>query len=331
MTTLRYSAALLLALSSGAAAQVDASGRSCPGGADDVRTAALSGIAQLESDQVMPVLRKILDRRDDCSISLRRQVISMLTRSRYGDQTDALLGVARSDPSIEVRRAALNAISQWNTDRAAAALDSIVFSAGEPDLRDAALRALAQHTAPSARQSLHHAAELTTLPMDLRVRAISYTSSGRKYPDESQYLTNLYAKSDSPEIRDAVMRAVANQHAPESTAWLLSIARDKSRDIDHRRQALSAVAQAARSSDRSGTPMDIKSLLGLYDDFAGQVEMQDRILDVIAQMPNVEATDKLLQVAKSETNVDLRRKAVLRVGQRRDPRVRDFLLDVLSK
>ncbi|MES2177226.1 MAG: HEAT repeat domain-containing protein [Gemmatimonadota bacterium] len=328
MSILRYSSALLLALATAAGAQ-----SSCPSGNDDVRVAALSGLAQVESDQVLPVMRKVLERRDECSVSLRRQVISMLTRSRFGEQTDLFLTVARNDPSTEVRRAALNAIAQVNSERSAAALDSVVFNAGDSDLRETALRALAQQSAPAARQSLHRAAELTTLPLDLRMRAVSYTSSyNKRYPEDTQFLMSLYSKTDSPELRDAIMRSVANQRVPEATTWLLAIARDKSRDIDHRRQALSAVGQAARSNGPSGaTSIDLKTLIGLYDDFGGQIEMQDRMIDVMSQLPDQMVTDKLLQLARSEGNVDLRRKAILRVGQRKDPRVRDFLLEVLSK
>jgi hypothetical protein len=77
--------------------------------------------------------------------------------------------------------------------------------------------------------------------------------------------------------------------------------------------------------------VDLASVIRLYDDFAGQVEMQDRVIDVIAQYQASAVTDKLIEIAKSERNQELRRKAVMRVGQRRDPRVREFLIDVLSK
>ena len=39
----------------------------------------------------------------------------------------------------------------------------------------------------------------------------------------------------------------------------------------------------------------------------------------------------LVENSKTEPNIELKRKAILRVGQRRDPRVRDFLLEVLNK
>jgi HEAT repeat protein len=304
----------------------------CPTGAEDVRIAALSGLAQMETDQVLPALNKILERRDVCSIALRRQVVGLLYRPRYGEQTDLLLNVARTDPSGEVRRYAVQVLAQANTERSVAALDSIVFSSGDTELRDAALRALSQTSAPSARASLRRAAEQESMPVELRVRAVSYVGSQRRASDDTQFLTALYAKSDRPELRDAVLRSIANQRTPEATNWLLGIARDRNRDVEVRRQALSAVGQAVRANEGTSIAgIDINGLLGLYDSFAGQLEMQDRALDMIAQRPESVATDKLLQIARAEQNIELRRKAILRVGQRRDPRVRDFLLEIVNK
>ena len=59
--------------------------------------------------------------------------------------------------------------------------------------------------------------------------------------------------------------------------------------------------------------------------------MQDRTIEVISQRSEMAATDKLLGIARSEQNPELRRKALVRVGQRRDPRVKELLLEVLSK
>ena len=327
----RLSALLVIALAATASAQGDASTTTCPSGGDDVRIAALSSLAQLDADQSLPTMKKILERRDACSVTLRRQVLGFLARSRFGDQTDVLLGVARTDPNTDLRRSAVQMLAQENSDRGTSALDSIVFRGSDVELRDAALRALSQQSSPTARASVRRAVELTSLPIDVRVRALNALSCCRRSSDETAYLIAFHAKADTPELRDAAMRAIAYQHTPEASNWLLGIARDKARDIEVRRQALSAVGQMARTKDGSNAGMDLKTLIGLYDDFAGQVEMQERALDVISQYPDTVATDKLLQVARTEANPDLRRRAVQRVGQRRDPRVREFLMDILSK
>jgi hypothetical protein len=329
---MRIPSLLALALFTAASASAQTETVVCQAGGEDIRVAALSSLAQLEPDQVLPVMKKILERRDACSVPLRRQVLGFLNRSRFGEQTDLLLNVARTDPSSDVRRYAVQVLAQTNNERAVSALDSIVFSTADAELRDAALRSLAQQTSPSARASLRRAAEQASLPIEVRQRAISYIANQRRSGDETQYFIGLYDKAGQPEIRESLLRAIAAQRTPEATNWLLGIARDKNRDIDTRRLALSAVGQAVRANESSTVAgIDLNALLGLYDSFAGQVEMQDRALDVIAQRQESAATDKLLQIARSEQNLELRRKAILRVGQRKDPRVRDFLLEVLSK
>lgn len=70
----------------------------------------------------------------------------------------------------------------------------------------------------------------------------------------------------------------------------------------------------------------------MYDEFNGQVEMQDQLLYVYGSRRETEATDKLLDIAKNEKNPELRRKAISWLGQRKnDPRVTKFLLDLLSQ
>ena len=55
------------------------------------------------------------------------------------------------------------------------------------------------------------------------------------------------------------------------------------------------------------------------------------MLYVYAQRKETEVTDKLLAIAKTEKNPELRRKAISWLTQRKDPRVKQFLLDLLSQ
>ena len=319
----------ILALTSAACANAQQQNDGCATGNDDIRIAALGGLAQAEPSQVLPIMHKILERRDVCSVALRRQVVAMLARSRYGDQTEALQAVVQSDPSTDVRRSALQALAQTNSEQSLKALDGIVNGPGDMELRDAALRALGQSSSPVARASIRRVIEQASASAELRTRAVGYLS-WRRNPDDVPYLIDLYGKADSPDLRDAIFRSVANEHTPDATKWLLSITRDRGRDIEIRRQALSAVGQAARGTDNSGG-LDLAGLIALYDEFKGQPEMQDRTIEVISQRSEMAATDKLLAIARSEQNPELRRKALVRVGQRRDPRVKELLLEVLSK
>jgi len=76
---------------------------------------------------------------------------------------------------------------------------------------------------------------------------------------------------------------------------------------------------------------DLAPLYESFESFSGEPSMQEQMLYVYAQRRETEATDKLLQIAKTEKNPELRRKAVAWLAQRKDPRVKQFLLDLISQ
>jgi HEAT repeat protein len=294
----------------------------CPTEDDDMRLTALSGIMQLDPDQVLPVLQKLLERRDDCSVALRGRAVYLVAQTKEEERADILLRVASGDPSTLVRREAVRWLSQVNTERAARALDSILFTSSDAELRERAMYALSQHRSPVASQSLRRYAELSSVPTDQRVRAVYYVGQGRRSGDESGYLRALFSRTASPELREAIVQAVANQKSPERTTWLLGVARDRNQEIEPRKRALFYAG-------RSG--VELRDLVALYDELAGQPAMQDQLLYVFAQRKDAEATDKLIRVAREEKQPELRRKAIFWLGQRKDPRARQFLLEMLSQ
>ena len=303
-------------------AQTLSNEKRCPTEDDDMRLAALAGLMEMDADQVLPVLQKLLARTDACSVSLRRRAVYMVAQTKEEERADILLRVASTDPSPPVRREAVQWLSQVNTERAARALDSILFNATDADIRDKALYALAQHRSPSARLALRRFAELPSVPTELRARAIYYIGQGRRSGDESEYLRGLFWKTASPELRESVIQAVANQKTSDRTTWLLGVARDRNQELQPRKKALFYAGQGG---------VELKELLPLYDELAGQPEMQDQMLYVYAQRKEAEATDKLLQIARTEKSPELRKKAIFWLGQRKDPRVKQFLLELLSQ
>ena len=320
----------------------------CPTDDDDVILTALAGIIQLDPDQVLPVLQKLLERKDECSIRIRKRAVYLVAQTKEEERADILLRVASTDLSAEVRREAVQWLSSVNTERAAKALDSILFNAVDADTRDRALGALSQHRSASARTSLRRFAEQTRIPTELRVRAVYYIAQGRRSGDEGEYLRSLFGRTASPELREAIIQGIANQRTPDRTAWLLGVARDKNLELETRKRALYYAAQApccgtsaaamradsvagSRNAASLAYGIELKDLLPLYEEFSGQADMQDQMLYVYAQRRESEVTDKLIQIARTEKNAELRKKAVSWLGQRKEPRVKQFLLDLISK
>src|SRR4051812_6722762 len=71
----------------------------CPSDDDenDDRIAALNALLQMDADRAMPILQKVLARRDACSAGLRRKAVFLVSQKRTPETANILMSVARSD------------------------------------------------------------------------------------------------------------------------------------------------------------------------------------------------------------------------------------------
>jgi hypothetical protein len=61
-------------------------------------------------------------------------------------------------------------------------------------------------------------------------------------------------------------------------------------------------------------------------------DMKEQIIFVLSQRQREPAAiDKMFEIAKNEKDADLRKKAIFWLGQSRDPRVQQFLIDLINK
>jgi HEAT repeat protein len=81
-------------------------------------------------------------------------------------------------------------------------------------------------------------------------------------------------------------------------------------------------------SERAGTP--VSELAKLYDQ-VDDTQMKDAIISTLSNNGTKAATDKLLTIAKSDQNYQMRRRAVNALGRSEDPRVKDALKDIVEK
>jgi TolA-binding protein len=293
----------------------------CPDEDDDMRIAALNALLQMNSERAMPILKKVLDRRDPCSEPLRRKAVFLVSQKSGDDASDVLLDAARKDPDAEVRRQAVFWLSQVNSDRAVSALDSILHNSRDTELQEKAIFALSQHSGAHAAQILRSFAE-SDAPEELRGKAIFWIGQYKNNPDNGRFLRDVYRRTQSAHIREEIMRAVAEQGGDDNLRWVIGVAEDTSQDIEVRKKALFWAGQ------QNDFPLD--AMLPLYTRLRDQ-EMKEYFIFVLSQRSEKQATDKLIDIVKSEKNKELRKKAIFWLGQRDDPRVKQALLDIIDQ
>ena len=175
--TTRVTGALAARGDAAASARLRSQASADPASCDDedlsVRASALSTLMRNDPGSATPILLKVIDRRDQCSLPLRRNAVMILGRRDDATVRTKLVEVARNDPSAEVRSAAIGYLANANSDEMANALDGIMRSDAELDVQRAAARALGTMTAPRAKSAIRSLIERTTAPERLRLDAIA--------------------------------------------------------------------------------------------------------------------------------------------------------------
>ena len=296
--------------------------KGCASDDDDVRTAALQGLIQMDAESAIPILKQVLARRDECSESLRKTAVWLIAQKERGDAAKTLLDVARNDPSVDVRRDAIHWLGQTRSEIVIPALDSIITSSRDDEVRNNAIFALSQQNDSRAADILRRVAENEKLPEDVRGQAVWWLGQ-KSTPTTISYLRQLYSRTESEDIRNNILHVISQSGDSAAGRWLLDIALDKSQPTESRKTALFFASQQRK--------IDGSALINMYDRVRGDHDMQEHLIWLISQRNDRTGVDKLIEIASNDPDRELRKTAIHWLGQMRDPRAQKFLLDLISK
>ena len=295
---------------------------SCPAEDDenDERIAALNALLQMDSERALPVLKRVLERRDACSAGLRRKAVFLVSQKRSPETADLLMDIARNDPDKETREQAVFWLSQVSDERAVDMLQQILRTSTDEGLQNKALFALSQHRSGRGAAILREFAERDGTSEELRGQAIFWLGQ-RASAENNQFLRSLYTRLTSDELKDKVIFSLSQRKGMGNEKWMMDIVTNPRESIEMRKKALFWAGQGGAS---------IEELLPFYERLADR-EMKEQMIFVLAQRRSGPAMDKLFDIAKNDRDPELRKKAIFWLGQSRDPRVQQFLLDIINQ
>jgi HEAT repeat protein/TolA-binding protein len=287
----------------------------------DVRTEAMSALSQMDAATAMPVLKRVLDRKDDCSAQLRRSAVFMLGRRQDTESANLLIAVAKSDPNVDVRVAAINYLSKLPGDAGLAALDDLLKSDQDERIQRAAIRALNSSDNVRARSGMRALIDRKDAPMNLRLEAINSLSSDRTTNDDAAYLRGLYAKAENDQMKDAILNAVSRIGGTDNDQFVLNIAKNPNESSRIRSSALSRLSRS---------PTVTTADFGKIYDAADSYDVRSRIVQILGSRKDTESADKLIDIAKTGTVVQIRKEAINALLRRQDPRATQLFMDLLD-
>lgn len=286
----------------------------------ELRTAAVEALTSMPPAQAMPVLRQVMARREQCDVKLREQAVFLIARANDQEAGELLLQAVRTDPSPRVREQAVFWLSRVDGDRAIDALADILRTSTDRGLVEHAVVALSQHRSPRAGALLRDVASQTAYSAEARKHAIFWLAQ-RKDPESATFLRSLYPSLPSSELKEAVLVAVAQQATDDNVNWLMSVVRNEREPAQIREQALFWAGRQRA--------VPLATLGELYMSLPGR-GMKEQVIYTISQRSEPEALDRLIDIARREQNVELRRTALFWIGKSKDPRAVRFLAEIIG-
>lgn len=305
----------------GRAGRYAVTGDDCRDEEDDVQATALNALHQMDADKALPILKKVLARRDEGSACLRRKAVFLVSQHEGAETESILLSAANSDPDPGVRGQAVFWLSQVDSPRATAALDSIAITSKDPELQEKAIFALSQQDSPEAARALRRFAERSDISDEVRSRAVFWLGQSDD-PENGVFLRTLYGKTTDIELKDRILFGISQQDDPAARKFLLEAARNGNEPLEVRKKAIFWLGQ----NDET-TGAELASLYGTF----GDREMKEHLIFVLSQRDDKAATDKLLDIARREPDKELRKRAIFWLSQSDDPRAAEFLAELLEK
>jgi len=221
----------------------------------------------------------------------------------------------------QVRQTALHVLARQENGEGIPALIDISRVTQDIWLGKQALSVLAQSGDPRARTYLRTVVQRADLNDEMRVAAIR--GIGREYAtsQDAEFLRGLYTKLPSERTKEAVLESMGEMGGTANAKWLMTIAGNNDETLRLRRRAV-------QLSERAGS--SVADLSKLYDQ-TDDPQLQDAIISTLSNNGTKAATDKLLAIAKTDQNYQMRRRAVNALGRSDDPRVKDALKDIVEK
>jgi len=295
-----------------------------PGAAGTVQEVFQDACENFYADpsSLAPMAKRVLAKKDACSAPLRRTVVYLLGNSGDNDAPAILRDVALNDPEPEVRSTAIQYLARSPSDIAVNTLDEVLRTSTDPSVQRSAARALAANPSPRARQAVRSLIERADAPERLRIEAVSgFEDSQRTTDEDAAYLRSVYTKIDNPRVKARIARVIGQLGGDANDQWLLGLMRNNDEPLEVRTAALSRVASRK---------MPIGDAVKLYGSVADR-EMRQQLINIYGQRTEPEATDKLLDIVKNDTDYNLRRQAIGALQRKNDPRATKLLLELIDK
>jgi HEAT repeat protein len=288
-----------------------------------VRGEAMRALAHTAPALIRAAVRRVLARKDACSAPLRRVSVHLLGQSNDAEMPEILRAVALSEAESEdVRTTAIGYLARSASEVAVSALDAVLREPTDQAVQEAAARALAINPTPRARQAVRSLIERSDAPEALRLAAVSGFENVERGTDiDAAYLRAVYKTIDNVQVKVRIARVVGQLGGAANDQWLMGLMRNNDEPLEARAAALRRIASRN---------LPITDAVTLYGSVVDR-PLREQLISVFAERREPEATEKLMEIVKNDTDYNLRRQAINALKRKNDPRATKLLLEIIDR
>jgi hypothetical protein len=222
------------------------------------------------------------------------------------DEADEALKAVASDgrEPLALRERAIRSLRPTPANRAF--LRSLYGRAAETTLRERIIRQIGEHGSDDDVAWVREVALNERETLELRERAVRVL---REELGRTADVRALYGRLDRAELKERVLRVVAEHGDPAADRWLREVATDSVEPLAVRDRALRLMGEHG----------DLTALLDLYPRL-DRIELRERVVRIAAERGDDETLDWLRRIVLDETGQDgLRDRAVRSLAEARVP------------
>ncbi len=319
----------------------------------EVRERAVFALSQVREGKGVESLKKIAQTAKDVN-ARQRAIFWMGQKAKSADVVQFLEKTALEDPVTEVRKTALHALSQAPDGRGVKAMMKIGSTAKDANTRkeavfwlgqraksdeiiqfleNAALKDSNSDVRHSALHSLSHAPEgrgvealkkiaQTCKDTDTRREAVFWLGQRAGSDDVIQFLENVALNDTDVEICRRAMLALSHARDNRGMKSLMKIG-GTAKNAETRKDAIFWVGQKAKSED-------VIQFLEKVIREDSNPEVRKNAMTALVHAHRNLGVPALINLAKSHPDSEIRREAIFWLGQSKDPRATEALVEIVN-
>ena len=273
---------------------------------EETKLIALNALMNSDPERALPILEKVIH--SNCSSKMKDKALFTLAQSNSEKAQQVLLSLAKANNDPDLQGRAIRYIGMNGTPANRTILRDIYNNATDPNIKKAVFKAWLMC---GGKEDVLAVARNEKSP-ELRREAIRYLGmmGGRTE------LREMYKSSPDAETREDVVHAMLLNGDAEGLGEIINVEKDPK-----------VLSSAIKTLGLVGGQESVRTLVNVYSSHSDN-EIKKQVINGLFLRG---AAKELVDLARKETNPELRHELIAKMSLMKSPEITDYMMELLNK